>query len=84
MMMACLNTVGAVTRNVPVTVALRLLRVALAASSAPNIVSAKCKNLVKLARKYAPGIALIANGGLHNVEHADQALTDGADLIALG
>lgn len=41
-------------------------------------------SLVKLARKYAPGIALIANGGLHNAAHADQALTDGADLIALG
>lgn len=41
-------------------------------------------SLVKLARRFAPGVALIANGGLHNPTHAAQVLDDGADIIALG
>lgn len=41
-------------------------------------------SLVGLARRYAPNAALIANGSLHLGEHADKALEQGADLIALG
>lgn len=40
--------------------------------------------LVELARRYAPDIALIANGGLHDPEKADQVLRQGADIIAVG
>jgi 2,4-dienoyl-CoA reductase-like NADH-dependent reductase (Old Yellow Enzyme family) len=41
-------------------------------------------SLVSLSRRYAPGVALIANGGLHMPEHASSALDDGADVIAIG
>lgn len=41
-------------------------------------------SLVALARRYAPQVALIANGGLHTSEHASAALDDGADIIAIG
>ncbi|KTB61499.1 NADH:flavin oxidoreductase [Pseudomonas viridiflava ICMP 13104] len=41
-------------------------------------------SLVRLARRYAPDVALIANGGLHDPEKAKQAHRDGADLIAVG
>lgn len=41
-------------------------------------------SLVALARRYAPDVALIANGGLHNVARAAQVLDDGADIVALG
>ncbi|KEZ65927.1 NADH:flavin oxidoreductase, partial [Pseudomonas amygdali pv. tabaci str. ATCC 11528] len=41
-------------------------------------------SLVKLARRYAPDVALIANGGLHDPEKADQVLHQGADIIAVG
>ncbi|RMV81227.1 Oxidoreductase, FAD/FMN-binding protein [Pseudomonas amygdali pv. tabaci] len=41
-------------------------------------------SLVELARRYAPGVALIANGGLHDPEKADQVLHQGADIIAVG
>ena len=41
-------------------------------------------SLVHLARRHAPGIALIANGGLHDPARAAHALDDGADLVALG
>lgn len=41
-------------------------------------------SLVQLARRHAPGITLIANGGLHDTTRAANALDDGADLVALG
>ncbi len=41
-------------------------------------------SLVNLARRYAPGVTLIANGALHDPERASASLEDGADLIAIG
>ncbi|VVD94824.1 NADH:flavin oxidoreductase [Pandoraea eparura] len=41
-------------------------------------------SLVSLARKYAPGVAIIANGNLHDPVRALEMLGDGADVIALG
>lgn len=41
-------------------------------------------SLVALARRFAPGVAIIANGGLHSLERANGALLDGADLVAQG
>ncbi|MFK0094699.1 NADH:flavin oxidoreductase [Pseudomonas sp. NPDC090592] len=41
-------------------------------------------SLVKLARRYAPGTLLIANGGLDDPQRAVTALDEGADIIALG
>lgn len=41
-------------------------------------------SLVALARKFAPGVTLIANGSLHQVPEAELSLQQGADLIALG
>ena len=41
-------------------------------------------SLVELARKYAPGLTIIANGSLHDPERASTVLNQGADLIALG
>ncbi|MFJ4142928.1 tRNA-dihydrouridine synthase [Pseudomonas sp. NPDC089734] len=41
-------------------------------------------SLIELARRYAPAIPLIANGGLDNPGQAEQALLDGADIIAIG
>ena len=40
--------------------------------------------LVELARRYAPQVAIIANGGLDVPQRAEQVLRDGADMIALG
>lgn len=42
------------------------------------------ESLVKLARRYAPKVNIIANGSLHDPERAVGALADGADIIALG
>lgn len=42
------------------------------------------RTLVQHARLAAPHLAVIANGGLHDPARAQQVLTDGADLIALG
>jgi 2,4-dienoyl-CoA reductase-like NADH-dependent reductase (Old Yellow Enzyme family) len=42
------------------------------------------ESLVELARKYAPSVTIIGNGGLHDPEKADEVLNAGADLIALG
>jgi 2,4-dienoyl-CoA reductase-like NADH-dependent reductase (Old Yellow Enzyme family) len=42
------------------------------------------RSLVALARQFAPEITIIANGGLEDPTRAQQALTDGANLIALG
>lgn len=41
-------------------------------------------SLVALARKFAPGVTLIANGSLHQVAEAELSLQQGANLIALG
>jgi 2,4-dienoyl-CoA reductase-like NADH-dependent reductase (Old Yellow Enzyme family) len=41
-------------------------------------------SLVRLARRYAPRTALIANGNLHDPGRAAQVLDDGADVVALG
>lgn len=41
-------------------------------------------SLVALARKYAPELTIIANGGLHDASRAEQVMADGADFIALG
>jgi len=41
-------------------------------------------SLVKLARRFAPKVAIIANGGLDESQCAEQVLRDGADMIALG
>ena len=41
-------------------------------------------SLVSLARRHAPELTIIANGGLHDPLRAAQVLGDGADLIALG
>lgn len=41
-------------------------------------------SLISLAHKNAPGLTIIANGNLHDPQRAAQALSNGADLIALG
>jgi 2,4-dienoyl-CoA reductase-like NADH-dependent reductase (Old Yellow Enzyme family) len=41
-------------------------------------------SLITLARRYAPGLTIIANGSLHDTERAAQAIEQGADLVALG
>ncbi|MCY1254179.1 NADH oxidase [compost metagenome] len=41
-------------------------------------------SLVALAHRYAPGVSIIANGNLHSVERAQDALGAGASLVALG
>jgi 2,4-dienoyl-CoA reductase-like NADH-dependent reductase (Old Yellow Enzyme family) len=41
-------------------------------------------SLVALARRYAPKVMLIANGGLHTAERMEKVLAAGADLITIG
>lgn len=41
-------------------------------------------SLTALARRHAPGVVLIANGGLHDADHAESVLADGADIVAIG
>jgi 2,4-dienoyl-CoA reductase-like NADH-dependent reductase (Old Yellow Enzyme family) len=41
-------------------------------------------SLISLARRHAPGVTLVANGGLESPQHAEQVLNDGADIVALG
>lgn len=41
-------------------------------------------SLASHARRAAPGITIIANGGLDNPDRAAQVLNEGADLIAIG
>jgi len=41
-------------------------------------------SLLALARLYAPGVTIIANGSLHSLERAGAALDEGADIVALG
>jgi 2,4-dienoyl-CoA reductase-like NADH-dependent reductase (Old Yellow Enzyme family) len=41
-------------------------------------------SLAELARQYAPGVPVIANGSLHDSVRAAQVLAAGADIIAIG
>ena len=41
-------------------------------------------SLVHLAKRYAPGAAIFANGSLHAIERAVAALNDGADIVTIG
>lgn len=41
-------------------------------------------SLMRLAKRYAPKAAILANGSLHNVERAVAALGDGADILTIG
>ena len=41
-------------------------------------------SLMRLAKRYAPKAAILANGSLHNIERAAAALNDGADIITIG
>jgi len=41
-------------------------------------------SFVKLARRYAPNQVIITNGSLHQVDHIEDVIRDGADIIALG
>lgn len=40
--------------------------------------------LVELARRYAAGVPIIANGSLHDLDRAQRVLGAGADVVALG
>ncbi len=40
--------------------------------------------LVALARRYAPNLPLIANGGLHDASRAEAVIRAGADIVAFG
>lgn len=40
-------------------------------------------SLMKLAKRYAPKAAILANGGLHNIAQAVAALDDGADIVTI-
>ncbi|WP_095097376.1 NADH:flavin oxidoreductase [Pseudomonas sp. Irchel 3A5] len=41
-------------------------------------------SLSRLAKRFAPGIAIITNGGLHDPARIAQALEEGGDMIAIG
>lgn len=41
-------------------------------------------SLKHLAKRYAPKAAILANGGLHDIEQAVAALDDGADIVTIG
>ena len=41
-------------------------------------------SLLALARRFAPDVSIIANGNLHGVDRTAQALSLGADIVALG
>lgn len=41
-------------------------------------------SLVTLARRHAPGVTVIANGSLHDVDRAAETLDQGADILAMG
>ena len=40
-------------------------------------------SLMRLAKRYAPKAAILANGGLHNIAQAVAALNDGADIVTI-
>jgi len=41
-------------------------------------------SLVALARRYAPNVTIVANGGLHTAERMESVLAAGADIITVG
>ena len=41
-------------------------------------------SLMRLAKRYAPRAAILANGSLHDVDRAVAALDDGADIVTIG
>lgn len=41
-------------------------------------------SLIALARRHAPGVTIIANGSLHSIARAGEALAAGADIVAVG
>lgn len=41
-------------------------------------------SLIELARKNAPGVTLIGNGSLHDLDRAISALNSGADIVSFG
>lgn len=41
-------------------------------------------SLVTLARRYAPNVTLIANGGVQTLQDAEHAIQGGADIVAVG
>lgn len=41
-------------------------------------------SLIALARRHAPGVAILANGNLHDAARAREALAQGADMVAVG
>ncbi|WP_158918736.1 NADH:flavin oxidoreductase [Caulobacter sp. S45] len=41
-------------------------------------------SLMHLAKRYAPGATIFANGGLHDIKQAVAALEDGADIVTIG
>jgi 2,4-dienoyl-CoA reductase-like NADH-dependent reductase (Old Yellow Enzyme family) len=41
-------------------------------------------SLLTLARRHAPGVAIVVNGGLHALGRAEEALANGADLLTFG
>ncbi|MFB3301734.1 NADH:flavin oxidoreductase [Pseudomonas sp. AMR01] len=41
-------------------------------------------SLVMLARRYAPNVTLIANGGVQTLQDAERAMQGGADIVAVG
>jgi 2,4-dienoyl-CoA reductase-like NADH-dependent reductase (Old Yellow Enzyme family) len=42
------------------------------------------ESMIALARRYAPNVTVIANGSLHDIDRAGEALELGADIVALG
>lgn len=40
-------------------------------------------SLMRLAKRYAPKVTILANGGLHNIAQAVAALYDGADIVTI-
>jgi 2,4-dienoyl-CoA reductase-like NADH-dependent reductase (Old Yellow Enzyme family) len=46
--------------------------------------ASSAESLAALARRHAPRVVLIANRGLHNEEHANAVLADGAGILAIG
>jgi len=41
-------------------------------------------SLLTLARRHAPEVAIVVNGSLHAIERSEEALANGADIVALG
>jgi len=41
-------------------------------------------SLMRLAKRFAPNVTVLANGGLHDITRATAALDDGADIVTFG